>query len=88
MTDSKIRIFDEDGEELNYNSIHGIEVNCFKCWKKLHEKSAILISPPIDTSSDNVDSVQKMHLCKSCFDLTMEFIMGKESPNYKRKLTA
>ena len=89
MTKSNIRIFDEDGEELSYDSIKGLDVKCFKCWNKLKEKGAILFSPPTEpTSSDNVDIIKKFHLCVKCFNETLEFIMSKESPNYKRKITA
>lgn len=81
---SKYSIWDdEEGRKVPLEEIEGIDVNCFKCWKKMNQKGGILISPPSETSSDNVDIVQKMHLCKICFEITMELIMGKESPNYK-----
>lgn len=81
---SKIRVFDDDGIELDYDSIKGLDVNCFGCWSKLKKKGGILFSPPSETSSDNVDQVSKFHLCQKCFNVTIEFIMGKESPQYKK----
>ncbi len=61
-----------------------VELRCFKCWKYLDKKGAVLFSPPIDfTSSDNVDTVQKFHLCAECFEIVMDLIMFKESPNFK-----
>lgn len=61
-----------------------VELRCFRCWEYLDKKGAVLFSPPIDfTSSDNVDTVSKFHLCSQCFDDVMNLIMFKESPEYK-----
>ncbi len=79
-----MRLFDEQGFEVDYDEIRGLDVNCFGCWSKIFEKSGILFSPRSRTSSDNVDTLQKFHLCKKCFNGVLEFNMGKESPNYKK----
>jgi len=84
----ELRIFDEDGIELNLDEVAGLNVNCFRCWKKLKEKGAILFSPPERTSSDNVDTVKKFHICKPCYTETLEFLMGDESPNKKRQVVS
>ena len=57
---------------------------CFGCWKQLLNESALLISPPSETSSDNVNHTETFRLCEKCFDGVLEFIMGDESPNYKK----
>ena len=77
-----MRIFDEEGIELNPGLMIGLDVNCFKCEKKLKEKGAILFSSPSKTYSDNVDIVSKYHLCKECFTTTLEMIMGKTADIY------
>src|SRR5579872_87587 len=71
------RVYDHRGNEIDINEVRGINVNCFACTKKILEKGAILFSPPKEQFSDNVDITQKFHLCKSCFDNVMNFILGK-----------
>jgi len=72
-----LRIFDEDGTELDYKAIVGLDVNCFMCTNQLKDTGGILLSPPSKTYSDNVSKIDKMHLCKNCFGNVMNFIMGK-----------
>ena len=76
MIPSLKRLFDESGNEYDVNEIKGIDANCFSCTKKIHEKSAVLTSPPINQFSDGVDIIKKFHLCNDCFGRTMNFIMG------------
>ncbi len=79
---SMMRVFDEEGIELDVEALSGLDVKCFKCEKKLKEKGAILFSSPSKTYSDNVDVVSKYHLCKGCFTATLEMIMGKTADIY------
>ena len=73
-------------QEWNDEKNPSVELRCFKCWGYLEKKGAVLFSPPIEnTSSDNVDTVQKFHLCSNCFTITLDLIMFKESPNFKDK---
>ena len=72
-----VRIFDEDGIELDYNEVKGISVRCFMCENGLKEKGGILFSPPEKEYSDNVDIVQKYHICKKCCPVILDFMMGK-----------
>jgi len=61
-----------------------MKVKCFGCWEELKEQGAILFSPPSSTSSDNVNTLEKFHICKTCFNPILKFIMGDEAPDYKK----
>lgn len=80
-----MKLYDKDGIEYDSEEFEGINVNCFVCENRIKEKSGILFSPPIESFSDNIDEVDKFHLCKICFNNTLNFMMGKinevEVPN-------
>jgi len=70
-------VFNQDGEQLDLEKIIGLRVNCFMCTNLLKEKGAILLSPPTKEYSDNVDKIEKFHLCKKCYNILLNFSMGK-----------
>jgi hypothetical protein len=80
-----MKLYDEDGVEHDSQEFEGINVNCFVCSDKIKEKSGILFSPPTESFSDDIDQVDKFHLCKKCFNNILNFMMGKvkgvEIPN-------
>lgn len=77
MKKEDLRVFDKAGNEIDIDDVIGIQVNCFFCTKKILDKGGILFSPPTEHFSDNVDITEKFHLCKSCFESVMNFILGK-----------
>lgn len=72
-----MKAWDEDGIEIDLDKLIGITVRCFMCTEQLQSKGGILISPPEQEFSDNVDKVDKFHLCKKCFNVLLDFSMGK-----------
>lgn len=71
-----MKLFDHEGTVVEIPD-EMITIQCFFCTNHLKSKGGILFSPPEHQFSDAVDTVDKMHLCKSCFELVMNFIMGK-----------
>lgn len=55
----------------------GISVNCFVCTNPMKVKGAIFTSSPEQTSSDNVDTVHKFHICVDCEPNLINFMIGK-----------
>jgi hypothetical protein len=47
-----------------------IKVKCYKCKKELTETGALLFSIP------KKDVVNKYHLCRKCYRLTIQFLNG------------
>lgn len=72
-----MKLWDEDGNQYDLEELRGIKVNCFMCTEQLKNKGGVLFSNPTKEYSDNVDKVDKFHLCKKCFDVVLDFIMGK-----------
>lgn len=72
-----MKLWDEEGNQYDLDEVRGIQANCFMCTRQIKEKGGILLSPPNETYSDNVDTTDKFHLCKKCFDVVLDFTMGK-----------
>ena len=57
--------------------VNGIPANCFICTNPMKVKGAVLTSSPLETSSDNVDTVHKFHICGDCELNLINFMIGK-----------
>lgn len=54
-----------------------IQAQCFKCNKEIDDAGALLISSPFAFFSDNVFKVDKLHICRDCEKLVLDFLIGK-----------
>jgi hypothetical protein len=59
-------LYDRHGEPVDLYDVQRVNLVCFKCTNYLTEKGGILFSEPSESFSDNVDVVNKYHLCAKC----------------------
>jgi hypothetical protein len=71
-----MELYDHEGQPIEIPD-EMVKIQCFFCTNYLETKGGLLLSPPEKSFGDGVDKIDEMHLCKSCFELVMNFIMGK-----------
>ena len=71
-----MKLFDREGMPIEIPD-ELVCIKCFFCELYLKEKGAELISPPEEQYGDGVDKLDRVYLCKKCYNIVIDFLMGR-----------